>query len=93
MLTGINNNLEHQAAVYFYHQFIANADSSWKEGTISDLGTVIGGSTPSKSKPEYYTDNGIAWINPKIFLSISPNLFHMVLMILQNLDLKTVVLL
>ena len=61
----INENLEQQAAAYFYHQFIVNADPSWKEGTISDLGTVIGGSTPSKSKPEYYTDNGIAWITPK----------------------------
>ena len=61
----INENLEQQAAAYFHHQFIANADPSWKEGAISDLGTVIGGSTPSKSKPEYYTDNGIAWITPK----------------------------
>lgn len=62
---GINENLEQQAAAYFYHQFIVNADPSWKEGTISDLGTVVGGSTPSKSNPEYYTDNGIAWITPK----------------------------
>ena len=61
----INENLEQQAAAYFYHQFIVNADPSWKEGTISDLGTVIGGSTPSRSKLEYYTDNGIAWITPK----------------------------
>ena len=61
----INENLEQQAAAYFHHQFIANADPSWKEGAISDLGTVVGGSTPSKSKPEYYTDNGIAWITPK----------------------------
>ena len=61
----INENLEQQAAAYFYHQFIVNADPSWKKGTISDLGAVIGGSTPSKSKPEYYTDNGIAWITPK----------------------------
>ena len=61
----INENLELQAAAYFHHQFIANADPSWKEGAVSDLGTVIGGSTPSKSKPEYYTDNGIAWITPK----------------------------
>lgn len=63
--TKINENLEQQAATYFYHQFIANADPSWKEGTISDLGTVVGGSTPSKKKSEYYTDNGIAWITPK----------------------------
>ena len=63
--TEINKNLEQQAVAYFHHQFIVNAAPSWKEGTISDLGTVIGGSTPSKSKPEYYTDNGIAWITPK----------------------------
>lgn len=45
--------------------FIENADPNWKAGTISDLGTVVGGSTPSKSKPEYYCENGIAWITPK----------------------------
>jgi type I restriction enzyme S subunit len=38
---------------------------NWRNGTISDLGDVIGGSTPSKAKPEYYIENGIAWITPK----------------------------
>ena len=61
----VNENLEQQAAAYFYHLFIENADPSWRVGTISDLGTVVGGSTPSKAKAEYYTDNGIAWITPK----------------------------
>lgn len=37
----------------------------WTEGTISNLGTVVGGSTPTKAKPDYYTDHGIAWITPK----------------------------
>lgn len=45
--------------------FVVNASSEWRSGTISDLGTVVGGSTPSKSKPEYYTEHGIAWITPK----------------------------
>lgn len=45
--------------------FVTNASPDWKNGTISDLGTVVGGSTPSKAKPEYYTDRGIAWITPK----------------------------
>ena len=49
----------------FSNLFVAQADPSWREGTISDLGTVVGGSTPSKAKPEYYTDHGIAWITPK----------------------------
>ena len=61
----LNNNLEQQAATYFFHLFIDNANPSWFQGTIGDLGTVVGGSTPSKAKAEYYTKNGIAWITPK----------------------------
>lgn len=61
----INDNLEQQAQALFQELFIENADPEWSEGTISDLGTVVGGSTPSKSKPEYYTEHGIAWITPK----------------------------
>ena len=61
----LNDNLEQQATAYFQELFVANANPNWKIGTISDLGTVTGGSTPSKAKPEYYTDNGIAWITPK----------------------------
>ncbi len=61
----INENLERQAQALYQNLFIDNADSKWQQGTISDLGTVVGGSTPSKSKPEYYTKNGIAWITPK----------------------------
>ena len=61
----INNNLEQQAQAYFQELFINNANSAWVTGTISDLGVVIGGSTPSKAKPEYYTESGIAWITPK----------------------------
>lgn len=61
----INNNLEQQLLTYYHEVFINNAKSSWKEGTIADLGNVVGGSTPSKKKSEYYTNNGIAWITPK----------------------------
>ena len=61
----IINCLEQQASAYFHQLFIANANPSWAKGTISDIGNVVGGSTPSKSKPEYYTENGIAWITPK----------------------------
>ena len=60
-----NDNLEQQAAAVFHDLFVVHADPSWREGTVSDLGTVVGGSTPSKAKPEYYTDHGIAWITPK----------------------------
>lgn len=61
----INENLERQAEAMFQELFINNALPDWKNGTISDFGAVIGGGTPSKSKAEYYTDKGIAWITPK----------------------------
>ena len=70
----INENLERQAQAFYEYLFIENMDSKWQQGTISDLGTVVGGSTPSKSKPEYYTENGIAWITPKD-LSINKSKF------------------
>ena len=63
--TKINDNLEQQARAYFQELFVDNSDSAWTLGTVSDLGAVVGGSTPSKSKPEYYTEDGIAWITPK----------------------------
>lgn len=61
----INDNLEQQAQALFQKLFIENPSSEWRKGTISDLGTVVGGSTPSKAKPEYYSEHGIAWITPK----------------------------
>lgn len=70
----INDNLEQQAQAFFLELFIDNADPEWAIGTISDLGTVVGGSTPSKAKPEYYTETGIAWITPKD-LSINKSKF------------------
>ena len=62
----VNDNLEQQAQSYFQELFVDNASPEWTTGTISDLGTVVGGSTPSKAKPEYYTESGIAWITPII---------------------------
>ena len=70
----LNDNLEQQAQSYFQELFVDNADPEWDIGTISDLGTVVGGSTPSKAKPEYYTKSGIAWITPKD-LSINKSKF------------------
>ena len=70
----LNDNLEQHAQSYFQELFVDNADPEWAIGTISDLGTVVGGSTPSKAKPEYYTESGIAWITPKD-LSINKSKF------------------
>lgn len=63
--TEVNKNLEQQAQAYFDELFVVNADPNWSECTLSDIGSVVAGGTPSKSKPEYYADQGIAWITPK----------------------------
>lgn len=70
----INNNLEQQAQAIFKSWFVDNINPMWKEGTVSDLGVVVGGGTPSKAKPEYYTEQGIAWITPRD-LSINKSKF------------------
>ena len=61
----INNNLEYQAEALFHSLFVENVNPRWKDGVLSDLGTVVAGGTPSKTKPEYYSEKGIAWITPK----------------------------
>ena len=61
----VNENLEQQAQAYFEDLFVVNADPNWPECTLSDIGSIVAGGTPSKSKPEYYADQGIAWITPK----------------------------
>ena len=37
----------------------------WKVGALSDLGDIIGGSTPPKEIDEYFSNHGTAWITPK----------------------------
>lgn len=76
----INANLESQAQALFKSWFVdftpfkdqpfvdselGPIPQGWKVGKLGDLGDIVGGSTPSKSKPEYYTTHGIAWLTPK----------------------------
>ena len=39
--------------------------AEWIECKISDIGTVVGGATPSTKKVENYEGGNIAWITPK----------------------------
>ena len=39
--------------------------TEWRICKISDIGTVVGGATPSTKNPENYEDGTIAWITPK----------------------------
>ncbi len=85
----INKTLEKMAQAIFKSWFVdfepfqdgefedselGRIPKGWRVGIVSDLGNVIGGSTPSKACSEYYTDEGIAWITPKD-LSVNKNKF------------------
>lgn len=85
----INANLEAQAQALFKSWFVdfepfkdqpfveselGMIPEGWKVGTLGQIGEIVGGSTPPKAKPEYYTEHGIAWLTPKD-LSISNNKF------------------
>ena len=39
--------------------------AEWKECLLSDLGTVVGGATPSTKNPANYEGGTISWITPK----------------------------
>ena len=45
--------------------------TEWIECKISDIGTVVGGATPSTKKTENYDGGHIAWITPKDLSSFS----------------------
>ena len=85
----VNDNLEKQAQALFKSWFVhfetfkdgefveselGMIPNGWRVGTLNELGDIVGGSTPSKAKPEYYTNDGIAWLTPKD-LSISQRKF------------------
>lgn len=59
----INENLEKQATAMFHNLF--DDQKTWKDGTIADLGEIVGGATPSKENAEYFCNNGIVWLTPK----------------------------
>lgn len=42
-----------------------NGVEEWKECTLSDLGTIVGGATPSTKDSSNYENGSIAWITPK----------------------------
>ena len=48
---------------------------NWRSCTIGDLGTVVGGATPSTKKAENYDGGTIAWITPKDLAGFSGRFF------------------
>ena len=58
----LNDYLEQCLLARYDHLF---RGAGTYNGTISDIGDVGGGATPSKKRPEYYCHEGIGWITPK----------------------------
>lgn len=76
----INGNLEQQVQALFKAWFVdfepfkdgkfvdselGKIPEGWKVGRLDEIGEIVGGGTPSKSKAEYYCDKGIPWVTPK----------------------------
>ena len=76
----INADLEEMAQAIFKNWFVdfepfkdgkfvdselGMIPEGWKVGRLDEIADVVGGSTPSKAKLEYYTQKGIAWLTPK----------------------------
>ena len=76
----INADLEEMAQAIFKNWFVdfepfkdgkfvdselGMIPEGWNVGRLDEIADVVGGSTPSKAKPEYYTQKGIAWLTPK----------------------------
>ena len=85
----INHNLEEQAQALYKSWFVdfepfkdgkfvesemGLIPEGWRVGILSELGDIVAGGTPSKTRPDYYIDHGIAWLTPKD-LSIKCNKF------------------
>ena len=75
-----NHNLEEQAQALYKSWFVdfepfkddkfveselGMIPEGWRVGQLSEICNIVGGGTPSKAIPSYYTTKGIAWLTPK----------------------------
>ena len=61
--------LEETAQTVYKDMFVNNVDlanlpNGWIIGTLENLGEIVSGATPSTEVPEYWDENGIAWLSP-----------------------------
>ncbi len=59
-----NKTLEAMAETLFRKWFIEGSKEDWKEGTLDDILSVKGGTTPSTKESKYW-DGNISWTSPK----------------------------
>ena len=61
LLRKMNEKLEEQITAVYHQMF----DGVCRDGTVAELGDVVGGATPSTENAEYYCSDGIVWLSPK----------------------------
>jgi len=59
-----NTTLEKMAETLFRQWFVEEAKEEWEEGTLNDILTVKGGTTPSTGEPTYWNGT-IHWTSPR----------------------------
>lgn len=59
-----NTTLEKMAQTLFRQWFVEEAKEEWEEGTLDDILTIKGGTTPSTEVKEYWGGN-IHWTSPR----------------------------
>jgi type I restriction enzyme S subunit len=68
-----NKTLEAMAETLFRQWFVEEAEEGWEDGTLDQILSVKGGTTPSTKNPEFW-DGDIHWTTPRD-LSSSADLF------------------
>ncbi|TYT74133.1 restriction endonuclease subunit S [Desulfobotulus mexicanus] len=59
-----NKTLEAMAETLFRQWFVEEAQEDWEEGKMGDIVTVVSGTTPKTSKPEYWNGE-YHWTSPR----------------------------
>lgn len=59
-----NATLEAMAQTLFRQWFVEEAEDDWENGTLDDVLTTKGGTTPSTKKPDFW-DGDIHWTTPR----------------------------
>ncbi|MBS1939736.1 MAG: restriction endonuclease subunit S [Bacteroidetes bacterium] len=59
-----NKTLEAMAEALFRQWFVEEAEEGWEEGTLGDIITVQGGTTPSTQNPAFW-DGEYCWTTPR----------------------------
>lgn len=70
LLHNENETLEAMAETLFRKWFIEDAKDEWEEGTLDDILSIKGGTTPSTKEPKYWNGK-IAWTSPRDVTSLN----------------------